>query len=142
MRVGGASYRCVQKFGWVLKAPPGVFLEQYLNKLLFVDRGQTGGDLLYDFERQLHLEASRAFDEVLKRFPLYKLHRVKVVLIGSAQVEDRRNIRVTNARRRAGFASNQVSEQNFYHLTPDFGILYSVFLSFEIFRNGPHPDSI
>ena len=41
---------------------------------------------------------------VLKRFPFYKLHRVKVILTGSAQVEDRGNIRVTNACRRAGFA--------------------------------------
>jgi predicted alpha/beta-fold hydrolase len=35
---------------------------------------------------------------------LYKLHRVKVVLTGSAQVENRGNIRVANARRRTGFA--------------------------------------
>jgi hypothetical protein len=43
-------------------------------------------------------------DEVLERFPFYKLHRVEVILAGSAQMEDRRNIRVTNARRLAGFA--------------------------------------
>ncbi len=45
-----------------------------------------------------------AFDKILERFPLDKLHRVKVVLTGSAQMENRGNIRVTNARRRAGFA--------------------------------------
>jgi hypothetical protein len=32
--------------------------------------------------------ASIAFDEILERFPRDKLHRVKVVLTGSAQVED------------------------------------------------------
>ena len=36
--------------------------------------------------------------------PFYKLHRIKVVPAGSAQVENRGNIRVTNARRRTGFA--------------------------------------
>src|SRR6516225_4553987 len=41
---------------------------------------------------------------MLERFPLYKLHRVEITAPGSAQVEDRSNIRVTNARRRAGFA--------------------------------------
>ena len=41
---------------------------------------------------------------MLKRFSLHELHRVEVVLTGSAQVEDRGNVRVTNARRRAGFA--------------------------------------
>src|SRR6516162_7111064 len=41
---------------------------------------------------------------VLECFPLYKLHRVEITAPCSAQVEDRSNIRVTNARRRAGFA--------------------------------------
>jgi hypothetical protein len=39
-----------------------------------------------------------------KRFSLYELHRVKVVFNGSTQVEDRGNIRVTNACRCTGFA--------------------------------------
>ncbi len=42
--------------------------------------------------------------KILERFPFYKLHRVKVTVSGSAQVENRGNIRVTNTRRRAGFA--------------------------------------
>ena len=54
-------------------------------------------------QRQLYLQATGAFDESFERFALYKLHRVEVVLIGCAQVEDRRNIRVANARRCPGF---------------------------------------
>ncbi len=64
---------------------------------------QTGSDLRRDFQCQLYLEPAEAFDEILERFPLHKLHRVKVLLTGSAQVENRGNIRVTNARRCAGF---------------------------------------
>jgi len=41
---------------------------------------------------------------ILECLTLHKLHRVKVMPTGSAQVEDRRNIRVTKAGRRAGFA--------------------------------------
>ena len=41
---------------------------------------------------------------LLERFPLYKLHRVEVILTGPAQMEDRGNIRMPNAGRRAGFA--------------------------------------
>ena len=36
-------------------------------------RRQTGGDLRRDFKRQLYLEAARVFDQILERFPLYKL---------------------------------------------------------------------
>ena len=75
-----------------------------MDKVLFVHCGQTGSDLRRDFQRQLYLEPAGAFDEVLERFPLDKLHRVEVVLAGSAQVEDRGNIRVTDAGRRTGFA--------------------------------------
>src|ERR1700686_4820199 len=75
-----------------------------VNELLFVHRCQTGGDLRRNFQRQLYLEPAGAFDEILERSPLYKLHRVKVVLTGSAQVENRGNVWVTNARRRGGFA--------------------------------------
>src|ERR1700692_4372012 len=75
-----------------------------VNQLLLVHRSQTGSGLRRDFQRQLNLQPARAFDEVLERFPFYKLHRVKVVLTSSPQVENRGNIRVTNARRHAGFA--------------------------------------
>ena len=67
-------------------------------------RSQTGGDLRRNFQRQLYLKPARAFDKVLERFPLHKLHRVEVVLAGSAQVEDRGNIRVAHAGRRTRFA--------------------------------------
>jgi hypothetical protein len=80
-----------------------------VNELLLVDRSQTGGDLRRDFERQLYLNLAGAFDEMLERFALYKLHRVKVVLTGSAQMENRGDIRVANARCRAGFAQKTKS---------------------------------
>ena len=71
--------------------------------ILLVHRSQTGGDLRRDFERQLHLEPTGAFDEFFERFPLNKLHRVEVIPARSAQVEDRGNIRVTDAGRCACF---------------------------------------
>ena len=67
-------------------------------------RSQTGGDLRRNFQRQLYLKPTGASDEVLKRFPLHKLHRVEVILAAPAQVEDRGNVRMTHAGRRTGFA--------------------------------------
>ena len=52
------------------------WLDIPVDKVLFVNRSQTGGDLCRDFQRQLYLEPAGAFDEILKRFPFYKLHRV------------------------------------------------------------------
>ena len=80
------------------------WLDISVDKVLFVNCGQSGSNLRCNFKRQLHVKPTGAFDKILERFPLYKLHRVEVVLTGSAQVEDRGNIRVTNARRRARFA--------------------------------------
>ena len=51
-----------------------------LDKVLFVNCGQSGGDLRDDFERQLYLKLAGAFDEIFERFPLYKLHRVEELL--------------------------------------------------------------
>jgi hypothetical protein len=63
----------------------------------------VGSDLCRDFQRQLHLKPAGTFDKVLEGLPLYKLHRVKVVLTGSAQMEDRGNVWVPNTGVRAGF---------------------------------------
>src|SRR5262249_1729581 len=49
-----------------------------MNKFLLVYRSQSGSDLRRDLQRQLDLEPAGAFDEILERFPLHKLHRVKV----------------------------------------------------------------
>ena len=75
-----------------------------VNELLLVHRSQTGRDLPRNFQCRLYLEPARAFEKAFERLALYKLHRIKVVLAGSAQVKDRGNIRVTNARRRSRFA--------------------------------------
>jgi hypothetical protein len=63
-----------------------------LNEFLLVHRGQTGGHLRCNFERQFHLDPTGAFDEFFERFPFYKLHRVEVILAGSAQVQHRGNV--------------------------------------------------
>ena len=44
------------------------------------------------------------FKKACERLALDKLHRIEVVLAGSAQVKDGGNIRMTNARRRPGLA--------------------------------------
>jgi hypothetical protein len=74
-----------------------------VNELLLVHCSQTGSDLHRNFQRKLYFQPTGAFDKILERFPLDKLHRVKVVLTSSAQVENRGHIRVANARRRTGF---------------------------------------
>jgi hypothetical protein len=57
-----------------------------VDKVLFVDGSQPGGDLGCDFQRQLHLQPTGTFDERFECFTLYELHRVKVILTGSAQM--------------------------------------------------------
>ena len=74
-----------------------------MHEALFVHCGQTGSDLRRDFQRQLYLKPAGAFNEILERFPLDKLHRVEVILTGSPKVEDRGNIRMTNAGCRSCF---------------------------------------
>jgi outer membrane autotransporter protein len=69
----------------------------------------------------------------LKRFSLNELHRVEVVLTGSAQVEDGGNVRVTNARRGAGFTQkakprrfvSEVSLSNDFQWYADLVFKYS-----------------
>src|ERR1700730_6694706 len=75
-----------------------------MHEALFVHCGQTGSDLRRDFQRQLYLKPAGAFDEILEGFPLYKLHRVKVILAGSPKVEDRGNILMAHLCCCAGFA--------------------------------------
>src|SRR4029077_15412166 len=65
--------------------------------------GQTGSDLRRDFQRQLYLKPAGGVNEILERFPLDTLHRVEVILTGSPKVEDRGNIRMTNAGCRSCF---------------------------------------
>src|SRR6516225_10080516 len=77
---------------------------------------------------------------MLERFPLYKLHRVEITAPGSAQVEDRSNIRVTNARRRAGFAQ-KTKPRRFIpeiSLTDDFQCYGAVEIDVERLVSDPH----
>jgi hypothetical protein len=68
-----------------------------VDKVLFVNSGQSGSHLRRNFQRQFYVQSASALNEVMERFPLYKLHRVKVTAPGCAKVEDRRNVRVANA---------------------------------------------
>jgi hypothetical protein len=75
-----------------------------MNELLLMHRCQPGGHLRRDFQRQLYLQWAGAFDEILERLSLYKLHRIEVISAATAQVEHRSDVRVTDAGRRASFA--------------------------------------
>src|SRR6516162_4111321 len=57
-----------------------------MNELLLVDRSQPGSDLRGDFQRQLYLKPTGASDEFFECFSLHELHRVEVILPGSAQM--------------------------------------------------------
>src|SRR6516165_2961806 len=72
--------------------------------MLFVNCRQPSSHVRRDFQRQPYVHSACAFDEILERFSFYKLHRVEVTAPGFTQMEDRRNIRVANARRYPGFA--------------------------------------
>src|SRR5271165_4664654 len=74
-----------------------------VNELLLVDCRQTGSNLCRNFQRELYIEPAGAFDKVLQGLSLHKLHRVEVILAGSPKMENRGNIRVTEASCRAGF---------------------------------------
>src|SRR5271166_6270980 len=75
-----------------------------VDEVSLVHRSKTGGCLRHNFQRQLHLQSAGAFDKVLERFPLHKLHRVEVILTTSPEVEDRGNIRMADAGRRTRLA--------------------------------------
>src|SRR5580704_15898286 len=72
-----------------------------VDEVSLVHRSKTGGCLRHNFQRQLHLQSAGAFDKVLERFPLHKLHRVEVIRTTSPEVEDRGNIRMADAGRRS-----------------------------------------
>ncbi len=73
-------------------------------EVLFVDRGQPGSYLRHDLERQLRLEPSGAFDEVLDCLSLHKLHGVEVVPATFAKVENRGDVGMPDTGRDASFA--------------------------------------
>src|SRR5271166_527129 len=68
-----------------------------VNEVLFVHRSQPGGHLRCDFQRQLYFDPPRASDEMLQRLSLHELHCIEVTAAGSAQMEDRGNVWMTNA---------------------------------------------
>src|SRR5271165_6705850 len=74
-----------------------------VNEVLFVHRSQPGGHLRCDFQRQLYFDPPRASDEMLQRLSLHELHCIEVTAAGSAQMEDRGNVWMTNAGGRTGF---------------------------------------
>ena len=82
-----------------------------MDKMLFVNCGQSGGYLRRNFQRQFYLQPTGTFDEFRKRFALYELHRIEVILGGPAQVEDRGDIRVTNAGCRTRFTQKTKSRR-------------------------------
>ena len=93
-----------------------------------------------NFQRQLYLEPARALDEILQGFSLHKLHCVEVTLSASPQMEDRGNIRVTDAGRRTRFAqetkpSRFVTEISF---ADDFQCHGAPQIDIERFVSDPH----
>ena len=75
-----------------------------VDKLLFMNCGQSGSHLRRNFQRQLHLNPTRTSNEMLKGLSLDELHCIKVTAPGSTEVEDRGNIRVPHAGRRTRLA--------------------------------------
>src|ERR1700726_2939872 len=74
-----------------------------VNELLLVDRSQTCGHLRRNFHGQLYGKPTGSSDQALKRFPTDKLHRIEIIAVGFAKVEDRSNVWMTQACGRPGF---------------------------------------
>jgi hypothetical protein len=75
-----------------------------VNKLLLVNCGQTSCELSCNLQRESNLQPTRASDEALEGLSFNKLHRVEVMLTRAPQMEDRGNIWMPNAGRRARLA--------------------------------------
>src|SRR5215469_12415874 len=71
-----------------------------MHKILFMNRNQTCGDLARNFQSDLWLKSSAAFDKVPKRLPFHILHRIEIAVTALPKMKHRRNIRMTHARRR------------------------------------------
>ena len=67
-----------------------------MHHLLLVHSSQTCSDLAGDFQGPHRLDPAGAFDQVLERLSLYKLHRVKDFAPAGAEMIDGGNIRVAN----------------------------------------------
>src|SRR5262245_7415263 len=63
------------------------WLDVPVDKALLVHGRQTRGDLSCNFQRQLRIKPTQAFDEILEGFAFDELHRVEVTLGTSAEME-------------------------------------------------------
>jgi hypothetical protein len=62
------------------------WLDISVDKILFVHCGQSGSHLSCNFKRQLYVQSAGSLNKTVQRFALHELHRVEVILTGSAQM--------------------------------------------------------
>src|ERR1700758_4060719 len=67
-----------------------------MHELLFMDRGQTGGNLARNFHRDLWLKPAATFDEVLQSLPFYKLHCIEIAVSTLPKMKHRGNVGVAD----------------------------------------------
>src|SRR5271166_5184608 len=115
-------------------------LDITVDKVLFVNCGQTGSHLRCNFQRQFYVQSAGAFDEFFERFSLYELHRVEVTAPSSAQVQHRGNVRVTNACRRSGLPQEPKPRRFVVEISSidDFQCHRAVKIHVERFVRDPH----
>jgi hypothetical protein len=87
-----------------------------VDKVLFVNCCQSGSHLRRNFQRHPYVQSAGAFDESFERFTLHQLHCIELTVPGSAQVEDRGNIWVTDARRCPRFTQKTKSRRWITHI--------------------------
>ena len=75
-----------------------------MDQILFMYRDQTRRNLGRNFQRQVYPNPARATDKTLQSLSFHKFHCVEEILAVSAQVEDRGDIRMTQAGCCAGLA--------------------------------------
>src|SRR6516225_396135 len=82
-----------------------------VNEFLLVHGSQSDGHLIHNLERQLHLQAATTLNEVPERLALDEFHRIEVVSAAFAQMENRGNVRMAEASRRARLAHKPKSSR-------------------------------
>src|SRR5260370_42592749 len=57
-----------------------------------MDRCQTCGDLIHNFQSDFWIKSSAALDEIAQRLPFYILHRIKIALAALSTMKYRGNV--------------------------------------------------
>src|ERR1700730_16321504 len=82
-----------------------------MNEILPISGAQSGSHLIDDFKRQVYVERPSKLENAIERVPFDKFHCIKIVRAAFTQMENRCDIRVTEAGRRSGLANKTLAHR-------------------------------